>query len=484
MNGITTYKHNNAYITVLLTLIMTVLLSLCLTQIEGTRAGAVRLEAQIKGETAMNSVLAEYHRQLLARYNLFAVDCSYGGRTATPENTAAHLKEYLDLNLNLKDLFLSEYLYRDFLGMKAEKVQIPGVLFLTDRDGKVLRQRCAEAVRDDLFLEDLQLLLDFATVVEAQELESMDIYGAYLEAEQEVESRRKHMVIVDEEEVPVEYNSPFAGVLSELSGNLLNLTVGGEISEKSCEGDALFSDRKKAGQINVGNMEPEKESFPEEATERLLFQGYIGTYFGCYTDPLEGTALDYEMEHLLCGKRDDRRDFLGTLERLYALRSAIDYICIRSDAGKRAAAEALAVVLAFLVLTPELEEVFREVILLGWSLVEAAGDVKTLCKGGKVPFWKGEGSWGSSLESAMSGAVTEGRSEGGLDYEAYLQIFLFLMGAEKLTDRVADLMEANIRQTPGNAGFRMDGCIDRFEAQIRFDSAGGQVSLTRIRGYD
>ncbi len=484
MKNISIYRKNNAYITVLLTLIMSILLSLCLTQIEGARRGAVRLEAQIKAETAMNSVLAEYHRQLLAGYNLFSVDCSYGTAAATPVNTAAHLKEYLDRNLDLKELFLSEYLYRDFLGMEATEAQLPGVLFLTDRDGKVLRQRCAEAVRDDLFLTDLQLLLDYSAVVEGQSLESMDIYGAYLEAEQEVENRRKHMTIVDETEVPVEYNSPFAGFLSELSGNLLGFTVGGEISEKTYEGEALFSDRKKAGQINVGNMDPGEDTFVEEATERLLFQGYIGTYFGCFTDPLEGKALDYEMEHLLCGKLDDRRNLLGTLERLYALRSAIDYLCIRDDAGKRAAAEAAAVILAFLVLSPELEEVFRELILLGWSLVEAAGDVKTLCKGGRVPFLKGEGSWGSSLESAMSGCITEGRSDEGLNYEEYLQIFLFLMGTEKLTDRVADLMEATIRSTPGNAHFRLHGCIDRFEAEICFDSAGGQVSFTGIRGYD
>ena len=70
MKNISTYKEKNAYITVLLTLIMTILLSLCLTMIDGARRGAVRLEAQIKAETAMNSALADYHRQLLSRYNL------------------------------------------------------------------------------------------------------------------------------------------------------------------------------------------------------------------------------------------------------------------------------------------------------------------------------------------------------------------------------------------------------------------------------
>ena len=57
-------KSIGAYLTVYLALVMSVLLSLCLALIEGARSKAVMLEAECVVDIGMNSVLAEYHREL------------------------------------------------------------------------------------------------------------------------------------------------------------------------------------------------------------------------------------------------------------------------------------------------------------------------------------------------------------------------------------------------------------------------------------
>ena len=108
-------KSTGAYLTVYLALVMSVLLSLCLALIEGARSQAVMLEAECVVDIGMNSVLAEYHRELFRQYNLFAIDSSYGTKLPGRANTANHLREYIERNLSMEDIFLSDFLYKDFL---------------------------------------------------------------------------------------------------------------------------------------------------------------------------------------------------------------------------------------------------------------------------------------------------------------------------------------------------------------------------------
>ena len=59
------------YLTVFVTLSLTVLLSLFLAVLESVRQSTVSMEAEIIANTGLNSVLAEYHRELFKQYNLF-----------------------------------------------------------------------------------------------------------------------------------------------------------------------------------------------------------------------------------------------------------------------------------------------------------------------------------------------------------------------------------------------------------------------------
>ena len=67
----------SGYITVYLSLVTGVLLSLILTMVEGVRIHTMRAQTECVMDMAMDSALAEYHRELLEQYDLFFIDMKY-----------------------------------------------------------------------------------------------------------------------------------------------------------------------------------------------------------------------------------------------------------------------------------------------------------------------------------------------------------------------------------------------------------------------
>ena len=108
------------YLTVYLTLCLTLILSLYLVLIDGARRNGAGLEAVCAAEAGLQSIMAEYHRELFEQYNLFAIDSSYGTSVCGRKNTEAHLMEYIKTNLCVEDVFLADFLYRDFFGLHAD----------------------------------------------------------------------------------------------------------------------------------------------------------------------------------------------------------------------------------------------------------------------------------------------------------------------------------------------------------------------------
>ena len=165
-------KTQNGYLTVYLSLCIGVILSLCLTLIEGARRNGTALEASCAAEAGMQSIFAEYHRQLLDQYNLFAVDSSYGSSRRGTLMSEAHLAYYLEKNVDLSQVFLSSLLYRDFFGLQVDGVEMTRVSFLTDGEGAVFRRRASEAVQDDIGLSMLDQLKGWVDQIEVNSLES------------------------------------------------------------------------------------------------------------------------------------------------------------------------------------------------------------------------------------------------------------------------------------------------------------------------
>ena len=71
-----------------------------------------------------------------------------------------------------------------------------------------------------------------------------------------------------------------------------------------------------------------------------------------------------------------------------------------------------------------------------------------------------------------------------INYEDYLRILMSLTDLDTLTARAMNLIEADVRQTPGNGGFRLDACYDAIEACVHIKSAFGyEYELSRQKKY-
>ena len=160
----------NGYMTIYLALTLGVMISLCLALIEGCRYRGICLETECVMDIGMDSILAEYHRELFAQYNLFAVDCSYGTEHGTTKLTEEHLLEYMNHNFSLEDIFLDKFLYRDFFALEAEKAEMTKAAFVTDGDGEVFRRMAVDAIEDDVGIGLLQQIKEWVKTIKSRGL--------------------------------------------------------------------------------------------------------------------------------------------------------------------------------------------------------------------------------------------------------------------------------------------------------------------------
>lgn len=472
-----------------LSLTMSVLLSLCLALIEGVRSNAIRLEAECIMDIGMDSILAEYHRELFEQYNLFAIDSSYGGTTAGKANVGQHLQHYIERNMSMEDIFLESLLYRDFLAMEPEEIDVTRVSIMTDNNGAVFRKKAVEAIEDDVGLSLFERLKDWMQTVEIHNLTNTDIAGQKQQIDEEIEKYNGREVEVtpgvfweiqiENPTIELENNrkkGALACVISDVEA----------LSDKSINQDTLIGGRMSWGNFNQGSIPVEESNPSRQLLERFLFQEYLFRYMGHYGQEKDGKALSYELEYLLTGKDSDVLNLSGVVDSLTGIREAANAIYLLTDEEKCGEAKLLAGILCGLFKVPELTELVKYSLLLAWSFAESLHDVEVLLQGGRVPLMKTQDTWYYSLANALTGfqitAVTD--NKGGLSYEDYLRILCMLMQEDTLTKRAMNLVEANIRKTRKNRAFRMDACFVETEAGMKVTSAYGySYEITRRKGY-
>ncbi len=479
----------DGYMTVFLTLIMTVLLSLCLTLIEGARSNAVRMETIVVSNIAVDSIMAEYHRELAKQFNIFAIDDSYGTASASLENTEEHLAGYLNKNFSGSDFFLSYFLYRDYLAIGANKAEIEGVLYMTDEDGKVFRRRAYEALKDDVGLTLLTQIMDSARYIEMGGLETMDVNGQMerLQAQADagqaaaLEENKELPEISEKENIDT---NPTRNAVSLTNPMLLFQFVDdvNSLSSLVYDGPDLYSKRRRNGMVNSGNLKLEDEADIEEIVERFVFHEYLLRYFGRYREEGADDALKYQIEYMINGFDSDLDNFVAVVGRILAIRYAEDYLYILSDEEKCEIAEVMATVIAAYTFTEPLTDLYKALILMMWAGMEAQYDTRCILAGSRIELIKTKENWHSTLENSLSGKERDTTGDTtGLSYEDYLRIFLILMNPDQLSQRAMDMVEADIRMTEGNENFRIDACIDTVAVNIETYSKFGYGYKYRIK---
>ena len=95
-------RKYSAYLTVYLSLVFGIVLSLLFVLIEGAATGAARAQSELVADLGLDSVFAEYNREVLNQYELFFMDASYGS-----ENGGISMVEKPDIRTVSSTLSLS-----------------------------------------------------------------------------------------------------------------------------------------------------------------------------------------------------------------------------------------------------------------------------------------------------------------------------------------------------------------------------------------
>lgn len=481
------------YLSIFMSLTLTLVLSLCLVLVEGTRQNAIRLETECIVDIGLNSVLAEYHREVLERYNLFFIDSSYGSDYPSYYNTEANLRKYLEKNVSLGEELgilggnkLFPGVYIDLLELSFSRVQVTGMSLATDHNGYWFQRQAAQAAESDIGIGVLDQILDWIRVVEENGLMTNKVEEEIAAIERQLSEIQGKKQLEDKSWVKIPVENPVKALIGERKKGLLNWVAASvmEVSDKSIQPQQYISYRREAETINQGNIPMTGKKLI--LYERLLFQEYLFRYAGDYLDVREDSALDYQVEYLLFGEAYDTDNLRKTAAAICGLREAANLISLLNSTEKRETISALSSVLSAAILAPEAAPLFEGIIVIAWSCLESLLDTKAILKGGSVPLLKDDSTWKSDLQSALNfqKSVSGEEAEGGLNYEDYLRIFLYFGNLETITYRFMDIMEMDIRMTEGNEHFRMDGCIDYLEIAVTARSAYGYTyELKHAKGY-
>lgn len=473
------------YITVFLSLSLTLILSLVFAVIEGARISAVRMKFECVTDIGMNSVLAEYHRELLEQYDLLFVDTSYCGSHPDIANTEAHLRGYMQKNFHPeegKNLFGG----KDFLAMDMEAAEILEYSIASDANGAVLKRQITDYMGDYPMGALLDKISGNIDLLQGSGLDSTDVGAWRQEYESQIDAIGLPEKEVEEgkfEEVPLDNPADIANATR--SSGVLNLVLGDTSAVSTVKVDLEDYISHRAGRMSGTGLCAEAVETGGEPNE-LVFQTYLFEKCGYYGEEMEKALLKYQIEYILAGKDTDWENLEEVAKKLLLWREVSNVIYILSDSAKVAEAQAMAAALTAVTLLPALMEPVKYTILFAWAYVESLQDVKTLLSGGRVPIVKTAADWKTGINCIKNvrGSLAEDTGGSGLDYKEYLQIMLFLQNAEIRAERAMDIMEMDIRLTPGNARFRMDACFDAYQARLCVTSRFGySYEMTRRYGF-
>ncbi len=446
-----------------LSLALTMILSLVFTLLESARLYGLEAQSKMETELLLESKMAEYDTALLEQYHLYFLEAGRKGELEL-SSLEQSLQELGEENLRAKPGFL-KMSYTNLYEMQLENCYITNYTMATDDAGAEFRRQAADYVKRTMGIAAIEKLYEKAT--EAKELteDNKDIEKKFEAAIQEtdiqsgLERNTKRNSANQKNENPLDY-------VKELKNKSILSLVVEDVSAVSTQTIDLSDDIAKRTCF-TGNGEAQQE----DMTTGLFFREYLLKQFSDYRNQSESEVLQYEMEYLIAGKDSDVANLAGVAERMLAIREVANYIYLKGDAEKTALANTIALVTAGWTANPAVVKVVEEGILVAWAFSESIKDVKTLLKGGKVPFLKGNAEWTldvGALSESFAKEEESKTSESGLSYGDYLRILLYLTGQEKLTYRAMNLMEQNIRRLPDRENFRMDCMIGSMEIQCSY----------------
>jgi len=421
-------------LTAFLSLVFLLLLGLVGAVLESASIQVMKNEKRADAGRAAESIFAEYQRDLLEEYGIFALEGSYETGSMSESNILNRLSLYGAENMD----------------KGIEKIK-----YLTDESGQEFYRQAVEVERIRTGAAVLDEFTGKISVWKEQD-QKAEKYG---KENTETSNELERMLEQEESDLPSEDN-PLENISDLKAGSMLKIVLpeGFSLSQKAVSAAQLVSHRELKKGYGIFEEEAMK------AGDTIFFNLYLLDKFGNAASPKEGGALTYELEYLLEGQESDVANLEAVANKICLFRVAANYGYLLTDAEKQAEAEALAGTLCMFFISPEIIPVVKQALLLAWAYGESVMDVRALLEGKKVPLVKNRENWQLSLSALMKlgeeGTLQDGMdSEDGYSYERYLQVLLFLEKKEELTMRALDLVERNLCVGRGLTWFRADQCI-------------------------
>ena len=468
--------RNRGAVSVYLALMLTVMIPLIFTMMEGVRINAVKTASECAVELSLNAVLAEYDRELLKQYDLLFINTAYDSKTGDLKNITDHLKHYVNENLDTGN---------DMLKLSLEDIECTAAARATDEDGAVFRYMALSYMLEKYGIAYAQDAFDMIKSSESSKLFTGNIEKEEAEAQKKLDDYKFEVPQVDDGnggkmddpdwEEP-EKADPASKVNSGKKKGILKLSCEGELSKEAVDTGVYASHRD----LVKGNGMCSDWDKREGLIYDCLFNEYIMEKTGDYRNEKEGSVLKYETEYVIAGRSADSDNLKAVAEKILLLRGASNTLYYATDKELTGAASTMAATLSAATGTAVLEPLYKTLISAAWIYAESVSDVKEIMNGGKVPLLKKKSDWKLSMENALAFKF-DGLSETedkGLDYEDHLRIFLYTLKEKERTGRMIDIVEMNIRASTENENFRMDDCIAAAAFTFKFRSAYGYDVMT------
>ncbi|MFI3208206.1 MAG: DUF5702 domain-containing protein [Eubacteriales bacterium] len=427
-------------VTVFLSLLLGVILVFIYALVDSETWGAWKSYERGKAELAVSSVFAEYNTTLFDEYHIFALDATYESGTY-----------YID---NVRDRL-------EFYGMENMEWEVDQLQLLSDGNGAAYKEQILAYMKAKYGVTDLENLWGDTSLWETQRIEGEDIY--------------------EEMDASEDSLSGYTDSLSSLwSLDVLNLVISDSslLSTNSVSADSLSSNRTLEKGIACYEISSENTM-----VNKVLISEYILEHFSHVTDTIDedelaSEGLLYEVEYILEGEYTDEDNLRGVVNQILLLRIPVNYTCLLQSGTKMAEIKALALTMSTALGMPLLEEAVEQALLLSWAYAESILDLRVLLSGKKVPLIKTAEDW----QLDLSGLFTLGTSQdsevgqeddGGLGYEDYLRILLYLTEEDALIEGAMDMMEMDMQLHLGCSYFQVDTCITQIEYLNRSEASSG-----------
>ena len=266
---------------------------------------------------AVESVFAEYQKELLEEYDIFALEGTY--------ESGAYDEQLVKNRL-------------DYFGAGGMDNGISRIQFLTDNGAQAFYEQTVCFMEHKYGISNVRDKVSQTDAWKMQEERSEDY-----EKESRQQSEEFESLLEESGSSLPQKDNPIAQASKLREKPLLELIMpeGAAVSDKEINLTECPSGRKR--NKGYGDFSDVAES--PGAMSALLFGEYLLDHFSMAADREPKRTLDYELEYICAGKESDRENLEAVAKKLLMMRFASNYLFLQGSSPKRAEAEALALTL-------------------------------------------------------------------------------------------------------------------------------------------